>query len=255
MHITDGNFLLSAASLFGGKDTLLWLSIIVVSFGLLGGLFLLYKYFSHGRNKRPILYFSIAMIGLYLFAIPTIVENAGISIVLTKFNAFFALAFPLNFYARLLIGSAIFILANPALYKKWRHYLFVWAFVAAAYYVYIFWGSGQISSHWPIVFSISIFYLPVHVLTLALLLYWLRKDRQTMGVKALIGIFMLSAGVAIAVWRSFLVIQALLAYPPYFWFLAYSSGPLFATEIAYALLLLVGFHLIHKRYLDGPEAV
>ena len=255
MHIPDSNFLLSVASLFEGKGTVLWLSVLVLLYGLIGGAHLLYEWYKHGHNKRPILYFAVAMLGLYLFVTPIILTNAGISAVFSKFNLFFALAFPLNFYARLLICSAIFILAHQELYVKWRPYLFAWALVAAVYYGYIFWGSDPISGRWPIVISISLFHLPLHALTLALLVYWIRYGIRTMGLKAIFGLALIALGVAVAILRCFLFIEALLNYPTYFWFLVYSSGVLFVTEIVYVLLLLVGFFLMHKRYLYGPESV
>ncbi len=240
---------------FENANGTLYLAIMVLMYGLVGGTYLLYEWYKHGRNKRPLLYFSAALIGLYLFEIPTIIENSGVSIAFSRFNAFFALAFPLNFYARLLIGSAIFILANRAMYAKWRPYLFFWALIAAAFYAYIFWGAEPIAGRWPIVISISLFYLPIHALTLTLVGRWLSLNWRSMKSGSIAGAGIIFAGVALALVRCFLVIQALLSYPTYFWFLAYSSGPLFVTELAYTLCLLVGFFLLHIQYLHGPEDV
>jgi|SRR3989344_1140053 len=255
MVLPSGALLEGAAGLFETQHATLYLSIMVLLYGLLGGAYLFYEWYKHGCNKRPLLYFSLAMIGLYLFEIPTILEYSGIQIVFSRFNSFFALAFPLNFIARVLIASAIFILASPKLYAKWRPYFFGWMLAATVYYVLIFQGQEPLAGRWPIIISISLFYLPLHVLTMALVAYWLGRDKREMGFVSMAGLVLIAIGVVIAIWRCFLVIQALLNYPPHFWFLAYSSGALFATEVVYLLCLLIGFFLVHKRYLHGSEAV
>jgi len=226
---------------------MLYFSLAPLIIGVLVSFYLFAEWLKHGRRYAFPIFWSLGLIILYLFQIPAIVSNAGLKIVLTDFNSFFSLAFPIAFFSYLLIYLGILSATKPTTYRKLYKYLLLWFALALAFYAFYFAGDKIFESRAPLYASILLFFLPLHLLTLFALLKWYRKQAWTKAWLVKSGIMLMAAATLTGVFRSLFVFKGISLYPPHLWFIVLSSKTIFVAQTIGLLLLVVGFIFVHRN--------
>ena len=220
--------------------------------GLIASVYLFIEWLRHGRRPRFLLYWAIGLFLMYWFQVPVILTNLGKVIIQSDFNFFFALIFPITFVALVLIYWGALDAIGIRLRPKIKMLFFAWFLFALAFFIQQFIVQEGVIQEYalPLVGNIA-FYLPIRMLIILTLAWWLWKSRNKtiygiLGASAIIGESVLGLT------RNFLIVKNVLAYPPEFWYVVLAGLDIFfILQTASIILLSMGLFFFHFRQFHG----
>jgi len=186
---------------------------------------------------------------MFWFQVPLILTSMGRVVTVTDFNFFFAITFPITFLALILVYAGICDILGIH-FKPRTNKLFIgWFVFAVLFFSYHFIVNAGIIKTYALPLGGNIFFYPlIRTLIILTLLKWLVRP----GVKTAVGVMgamILVAESVIGLYRNFLVVKTVLAYPPAFWYLAMAELKIFFTlQTVSVILLAAGFFFLHRMY-------
>ena len=236
-----------------GYTPVFYLSLATLVLGIVGSVYLFIEWLYHRRQYRFVLFWSLSLFVHYLFQVPAILANAGVSFTLTDFSVFFAITYPLVFLAYIFIYLGLRSLFPPLSTRRGNIFFSLWfaAFVA------IFVAHKLVGvpvNNVSATIILLLFILPIQFLILRSLVRWFRSGQCLNSLISKIGIVVIIAAVLAKMGQALFVFNNILKYPPDFWFVAISSSQtLFISQSLSTLLLLIGFFFVHQSCCRATE--
>lgn len=202
-----------------------------------------------GGHTRSLLLWAIALFLFYWFQLPAIFVGLGKVITLTDFNLFFSLTFPITLLALILIYLGILQMAGIRLSRPKKIFFFVYFALAVLFFSYYFISRKGIIEDYalPLVGNIA-FYLPMRLLIIFTIAKITLRTEFGNAYGTLGAAVIISEGI-LGLIRNFIVIKTVLAYPPHFWYMAFSGSKFFfITQTISVIFLAFGFYLLHLSY-------
>jgi hypothetical protein len=226
------------------------LSLGALLIGILGGLYFFCEWLRHKHASA--FFWALGLFCLFLFQIPAILGDAGVRFVLTQFNLFFAVSFPISFFGLIMIYFGILSLTEP--FPRNAYLVFsVWFSASLLFFTKYFFLNQTVTSHWPLYGAILLFFLPVHILNLWALFSFSIANQCPRNCPYMLGITALTLSLLCGIGRNIVLLKWFATYPPAFWFLALQPEILFWLQISGSVLLLAGFLLLHRYLKAGPR--
>ena len=200
-------------------------------------------------HARALLFWAFSLFLMYWFQIPAILFSIRKVIVVSDFNLFFALTFPITFLAFIFIYLGILQIFEIQTERGKNFFTWSWFIFAIFFFTYHFIArKGVIETYsFPIVGNL-LFYVPIRMLIIFITVRWFikLKSRNIYSILGTGGIVMESA---LGLLRNFFVIKNTLIYPPQLWyFVIGSSRFFFITQTISIVLLVIGFYFLHLYY-------
>ncbi len=192
----------------------------------------------------PPLYFL-----MYWFQVPAILIGLGKTITVTDFNLFFALTLPITFLALILVYVGILQIADFAVSRRRKVFLFSWFALAILFFAYYFVSQRGIINTYalPLVGNIA-FYFVIRVLILAAAVR-LAFRSELQNSAGIIGISGLVIEAVLGLMRNVFIVWQVLHYPPQFWYVVISGSRFFfVTQAMSVILLSCSFLALHYAY-------
>lgn len=231
-----------------GKNILPALALIL---GILTSIYFLVLWWRHRHEQhdKSLLFWALALFLMYWFQIPAILFSATKLIIVSNFNLFFALTFPITLLALIFIYLGILQISKIQMHKNKKRLFFLWFSSAIIFFIYQFISNNGIIDTYtmPLVGNI-VFYLPIRLLIIFVLVKnFFRMDSRNiywiLGVVGVVGESILGLS------RNFFIIKNVLTYPPELWYAVIASSTFFfVTQIISILLLIFGFFFLHIFY-------
>lgn len=205
-----------------------------------------YKKHHSWQGGRAPLFWALALFLMYWFQIPALLSSLKKVIIVTNFNLFFVITFPLTFLALIFLYLGLLQIFKIQLERKQKYIFFIWFFSALFFFAYHFIVyKGIIETYaLPLVGNIA-FYIPIRGLIIFTLIRWLimSKTKSACGVT---GASFVIAESIVGLWRNFFIIKNVLFYSPSLWYMVIAySQPLFVTQAISIILLVIGFCFLH----------
>jgi hypothetical protein len=226
-----------------------YFSLTVLTAGILSGLYLFYHWWRHKEHKLA-LYWAAGLFLQYWFQVPAILANARIHLILSDFNLFYSIAFPLLFLGTILIYCGILSVVPPKNTKKTTVFLAAWvllSFLIFGYYFILMKGhaTNRITLFIPSIF----FFLPLYGLILAALWRWNAIQDYAKTKFTVIGLFLIAISFLMKTIGHFMVLYRIWSYPIELWFMALVNfNAIYLMESFSTLLLITAFLLINETY-------
>lgn len=238
----------------------LFITSLALVAGFVGGFFLLIEWLRHGRKHPFILMWSVALLLLNWFQVPSMLSAMGWQLIYTDFNVLFLWSTQFNFLAYLLIYFAIRSFScNPI--KKRASYLILGAWFAGGllYYHLIYFGGRAIQSPWELVGGLILFFIPIHLIILKLLFGACMGKSRNLTTRSRLGVRFLITASVLALSRFLFVMYCASIYPPSsILSLARAHWFYVNTQTLGILGLVFGFFFLHKEMVaekNGTVAV
>jgi len=223
--------------------------LFALALGALVSICLLVEWLRHGRRPWFLLLWALALFLMYWFQVPVILTNLGKVITVTDFNLFFALTLPTTFLALILIYLGVVEITRFQLKRQTKVLLFLWFLSSILFFAYQFIvNEGIIRTYAPPLVGNLVFYLPIRIFIIAILVRWLfGPARKTllgyMGAAGVIGESVLG-GVC-----NILILKNVLTYPPEFWYVVLSGLKIFFVLQTFSIIAVaLGFFFLHRMY-------
>ena len=227
------------------------LSSSALALGVLASVYFFIGWRKHQdrQHARALLLWALALFLMYWFQVPAIFFSIRNVIVVTDFNLFFALTFPITLLALVFIYLGILQISKIRLGKKKKYIFALWLLSAVLFFTYHFTANqGVIETYsLPLIGNI-LFYLPIRILIIFVLARWLftSKIKNIYGILGATGII---AESLFGISRNFFIIKNVLTYPPELWYATISSSKFFfITQTMSIILLVFGFFFLHFYY-------
>lgn len=238
-------------------DYLLYITILTLVSGFLGGLFLLIEWLRHQRRHFFIFAWACALFLLNWFQIPSILSELGITITYPDFNSLFLWSTQFNFLAYILIYFGIRSFScNPI--KKVSSYLILsgWFFAGLVYYYLLYSGGRTIQSPWELIGGVLLFFIPIHILTLKLLFGTCLNKSQKYSKRSRFGIRLLILSSILTLSRLMFLIYCASIYPASSILPLARANPFYINTQTFGIISLVlGFVLLHKELMTEKRSV
>ena len=200
----------------------------------------------HDYKYPAILLWSLGLLCLDWYQVPTLMALFGVPVVLSNFNPFFSLALPISF-----LGFGLICLGSFSIISKMRpiHILFLAAWFVAALIFYGFYYNTSLTPQtvWSVIDSNILFFVPIFLLNCIVGISLYRKItlRSASSIKAGIALYVFAACCGLV--RCGLSIFFGLTHQPDLSALAFFSPAYILTQIIGLVFFLVSFYIIHKN--------
>ncbi|MBI2035589.1 MAG: hypothetical protein HYT12_02810 [Candidatus Liptonbacteria bacterium] len=227
------------------------LPFLALALGVISSIYFLVWWWRHRheRHARAYIHWSLSLFLFYWFQVPAILIGLGRAIIVTDFNLFFALTFPITFLALMFIYLGVVRMSGFKISKSKKTVLAIWFVAATAFFAYQFiWHKGIIQTYILPLGGNIVFYIPMRILiVLTVFRLFFQKDiKKTLLFFGSLGIIGESVlGLA----RNVFIIVNVLKYPPQAWYTVIAGSKFFfVTQTMSILFLVFGFYFLHRAY-------
>jgi hypothetical protein len=223
-----------------------YIVLFVLILGVGGSIYGFCEWAFHGFKYKTIFLWSLGLLFLNWYQVPTLVAFFGQSVTLTAFDLLFSLALPIAF-----LGFALIYLGSLAIIRKItlsRSAFFLAWFIASLFYYRLYYeGSMPLQNAWPVIGSNLLFFMPVFLLNLSLAVSLYRRipPPGPLSIKAGVWAYILASCAGLV--RTGLSLFFGLTYPPQFAALRFFSPPFIVAQAVGMIILLISFFFLHKN--------
>ena len=227
-------------------DFLFWLVLILLSLGVGGSLYGFGEWFYHGRRNLPILLWSVGLLGLNWYQVPTLIALSSKSaVVLSNFNPLFSLALPVAF-----LGFELIYLGGLFTISKVKRQtvisLTAWFVASVLYYGFYYRMGETFQTVWPVLGSNLLFFAPIFALNLSAAVAMHRRAVLSGNRRHKLGALLYAFASCCGLARTGLSLFFGLVYPPQFAALRFFSPSFIVAQLAGLAIFLLSFWLLHK---------
>ncbi len=230
------------------------LSFISLAFGIGSGVFFFLLWKESSYKNGFLLSSAIGIFLMYLFQVPFILANAGVSFVQTRFNFYFLFAFFANFSGLVLLFWAATKVLGSSGRRRIAVALTAW-FVFVCLSILNNWFSyGLLKERLPLLVGAFFIFIPLRLIIFASLIHiWSKKLWQTQKTAFWAGILFQTA-VLIHLINYFVSIKKILYYPKNFWFIAIVDDKIILVSgiIASVILVISLFKIFQSQKTLAP---
>lgn len=220
------------------------LSFVSLAFGAGSGAFF-FLLWRESRYKDEFAFASCVGIFLqYLFQIPFILANAGVSFELTRFNGYFLAAFAANFIGLAFIFKAVFQRLGGVSLKESFIAIAVWFVGLVLFLTQSQTGKLLLEERLPLVAGIFLLFVPLRIFCFVMIGKYYVTAKKYMRSS----VFILQMALILQILNHFLSVRKMLYYPKNFWFIAIvDDNTLLISGMFTALLLTLGLFKIFSK--------
>jgi hypothetical protein len=222
--------------------------LFIFILGLGGSLLSFFSWVYHDYKYPAILLWSLGLLCLDWYQIPTLMALSGVPVVLSNFNPFFSLALPISF-----LGFGLICLGSFSIISRVRpiHVLLLAAWFVAALIFYGFYYDASLTFQtiWPIIDSNILFFAPMFLLNCVV---GIRLYRRTIphgsrdkSLKIGLGAYVLASCCGLV--RCGTSIFFGLTHRPDLATLSFFSPVYITAQVVGLILFLFSFYIIHKN--------
>lgn len=225
------------------------LSFISLAFGVGSGVFFFLLWKESNYKNGFLLSSAIGIFLMYLFQVPFILANGGVSFVQTRFNFYFLFAFFANFFGLLLLFLAAKKILGSSSLKRIMAVLAGW-YLFLGFCVFNNWFAyGLLKERLPLLIGAFLVFIPLRLIIFTSLTHvWSKNFRQAQKTAFWAGILFQTA-VLINLVNYFITTKKILYYPKDFWFIAIVDDKTILLSGIFASMILVIslFKIFHSQ--------
>lgn len=222
--------------------------LLALILGIIVSFCLFFDWLKCKGRPRFLLWWALALFLMYWFQVPTILAKFGKVLTVTEFNFFFALTLPITFLALMFVYLGVVGITKVNLGKGVKLLLAAWFILSVIFFAYQFVSNGGIIKTYalPLVGNLA-FYIPIRLLIALTIIRWLFKSdfKTILQILGASGIILESA---LGIFRNFLILKNVLAYPPEYWYVVLSGLDIFFILQSFSVIFAaLGFLFLHKH--------
>jgi hypothetical protein len=188
----------------------------------------------------------------FWFAIPFLIANAGLPVVVTDYHPLFSVMIPLAFLGTLLIYRGIRSLSNPG-GKQLDLGLAVWFFASAIYFGYFFFHLEVVASYAAMIFGVAVFFMVLFAAMLISLVAWYKRIDLHQFPYTGIGIVLFSGATLLQLASCVAALFSIMRLPPQLWFAALmATATPYVLQSVSVLMLTCGQYYLHHEQAPHP---
>lgn len=189
----------------------------------------------------------------FWFAIPFLIANAGLPMVVTEYHPLFSIMIPLAFLGTLLIYRGVRSMSNPG-GRRLDAGLALWFFTCILYFGLFLYHPNLLSSYAVMIFGGVFFFMILFAAMMMELVSWYKRIDPYKYPYTSIGIVLFTGATLLQLASSVAALFSVMRLPPQLWFAALmSSATPYVLQSVSVIMLTCGQYYLHREQTPHTE--